>query len=87
MGFVRSFFKAISKGLAPIQAVAPVAQTATATATATAPTTTTDGNKKASLGSGYGSKGTIMSSSEGVEDDANISKTVLGAGNKKKIKA
>jgi hypothetical protein len=85
MGFVRSFFKAISKGLAPIQAVAPVAQTATATATA--PTTTTDGNKKASLGSGYGSKGTIMSSSEGVEDDANISKTVLGAGNKKKIKA
>ena len=85
MGFVRSFFRAVTKAIAAPQAQAPVA--APVAQTATAPTTTTDGNKKASLGSGYGSKGTIMSSSEGVEDDANISKTVLGAGNKKKIKA
>tara|TARA_R110000765_G_scaffold116545_1_gene209763 strand:- start:214 stop:459 length:246 start_codon:yes stop_codon:yes gene_type:complete len=81
MGIFRSFFRAVTQAVAAPQVQAPVAQTATA------PTTTTDANKKASLGSGYGSKGTIMSSSEGVEDDANISKTVLGAGNKKKIKA
>ena len=84
-GFVRSFFRAVTRAVAAPQAQAPVA--APVAQTATAPTTTTDANKKASLGSGYGSKGTIMSSSEGVEEDANISKTVLGAGNKKKIKA
>ena len=43
--------------------------------------------EKAKLaGSGYGGS-TVMTSAKGIDDDANVSKTVLGAGKKKKIKA
>ena len=80
-GFVRRIFKAVTSMAAPVQ----VAQAAPVQAAATA---VVDAKKKqANLGAGYGSKGTIMSTSQGVEDDANVSKTVLGAGTKKKIKA
>ena len=80
-GFVRSIFKAITKVSAPVQIAqsAPVQKAATAVVDAK--------KKQVSLGSGHGSKGTIMTTSQGVEDDANVSKTVLGAGTKKKIKA
>tara|TARA_R110000737_G_scaffold94197_1_gene127811 strand:+ start:32 stop:280 length:249 start_codon:yes stop_codon:yes gene_type:complete len=80
-GFIRSVFKAITKVSAPVQ----IAQSAPVQEAATAVVDTK--KKQAALGSGYGSKGTIMTTSQGVEDDANVSKTVLGAGTKKKIKA
>ena len=80
-GFVRSIFKAITSVAAPVQ----VAQAAPVQEAAKAVVDTK--KKQANLGAGYGSKGTIMTTSQGVEDDANVSKTVLGAGNKKKIKA
>lgn len=38
------------------------------------------------MGSGYGGT-TIMSSASGVEEEANVGKTILGGGSKKKIKA
>jgi hypothetical protein len=82
-GFIRSVFKAITKVSAPVQ----IAQAAPVQAAAATATTDKTKQKQANLGSGYGSKGTIMTTSQGVEDDANVSKTVLGAGNKKKIKA
>jgi len=80
-GFVRRIFRAVTSMAAPVQ----VAQAAPVQAAATAVADTK--KKQANLGAGYGSKGTIMTTSQGVEDDANVSKTVLGAGTKKKIKA
>ena len=82
-GFVRRIFRAVTSMAAPVQ----VAQAAPVQAAAATATTDKTKQKQANLGSGYGSKGTIMTTSQGVEDDANVSKTVLGAGNKKKIKA
>jgi hypothetical protein len=38
------------------------------------------------MGSGYGGS-TILSSAAGVEDEANVQKTVLGGGRKRKINA
>ena len=92
-GFVRSITRRIFKVIAP----PPAAQTPVASQ-APLLQTPEQGKKlgvaldnklaeKAKLaGSGYGSS-TIMSSAKGVDDDANVSKTVLGAGKKKKIKA
>ena len=36
------------------------------------------------MGSGYGGQ-TIMTSASGVEDEANVQKTILGGGKKRKI--
>ena len=38
------------------------------------------------MGSGYGGK-TILSSAAGVEEEANVQKTILGGGRKKRIQA
>jgi len=38
------------------------------------------------MGSGYGGK-TILTSADGAEDEANVQKTVLGGGRKRKINA
>jgi hypothetical protein len=38
------------------------------------------------MGSGYGGS-TILSSAAGVEDEANVQKTILGGGRKRKINA
>jgi len=81
-GFVRRIMRVLTSVAAPVQ----VAQAAPVQATAATAAADTK-KKQANLGAGYGSKGTIMSTSQGVEDDANVSKTVLGAGTKKKIKA
>lgn len=89
-GFVRSITRRVLKVIAPPKAQAPVAAKAvTAIAEPEKKTDTVDTVKqeKAKLsGSGYGGS-TIMTSAKGLEDDANVAKTVLGAGKKKKIKA
>ena len=91
-GFVRSITRRIIRVIAPPKAQAP------APAPAPILQTPEQGKKlgvalddklaeKAKLsGSGYGGS-TIMTSAKGLEDDANVAKTVLGAGKKKKIKA
>ena len=79
-GFVRAVSKAIfgSPSQPPVvQKVepAPVAQTAE-------PSDKTTRQKL--MGSGYGGQ-TIMTSASGVEDEANVQKTILGGGKKRKI--
>ena len=86
-GFVRSITRRIFKVIAPPAAQAPVAAQAAAIAEPEKKTVDTSMQEKAKLaGSGHGGS-TIMSSAKGIDDDANVSKTVLGAGKKKKIKA
>ena len=84
-GFVRSITRRIFKVIAP-----PAAQAVAKAAEIIEPekkTVDTSMQEKAKLaGSGHGGS-TIMSSAKGIDDDANVSKTVLGAGKKKKIKA
>jgi len=94
-GFVR--FVARTLGIAPKKAPPPPPQPApaqTAAATPVQPATTAatapaKESKKAALGSGYGTGDqTVMTSTSGVEEEANTQKTVLGgassAGKKKK---
>jgi len=84
MGFVRRIIRTITQTVNPpaVQVQAPVqapvaAQTAPVDVSA---------QKKAALGSGYGTTGqTVMSG--GDTEEANVSKTILGGGKKKKIKA
>ena len=84
MGFVRRIIRTITQTVNPpaVQVQAPVqapvaAQTAPVDVAA---------QKKAALGSGYGTTGqTVMSG--GDTEEANVSKTILGGGKKKKIKA
>jgi len=84
MGFVRSFFRAVTQAIkppvvqqAPVQAPVAAAQTA--------PAADVSAQKKAALGSGYGTSGqTVMSNNT---EEANVEKTVLGGGKKKKVKA
>jgi len=86
-GFVRSITRRIFKVIAPPAAQAPVAAPAAAIAEPEKKTVDTSMQEKAKLaGSGYGGS-TVMTSAKGIDDDANVSKTVLGAGKKKKIKA
>ena len=92
-GVVRVISRALGikpKAAPPPPAPAP-AQTAAKTpepATSKAALAKTADGKKASLGSGYGGDSTVMTSTSGVEEEANTSKTVLGgtssAGKKKK---
>ena len=94
-GFVRFIAKTL--GLTPKNQPPPPpqpakAQTATAEpvkTTTTAATAKASESKKAALGSGYGTGDqTVMTSTAGVEEEAQIQKTVLGgsstAGKKKK---
>ena len=82
-GVARIIKSVISKPKAPIQVVEP---TAPQTAVSEAPTTDMMAQKKSAMGSGYGSQ-TILTSAGGDESEANVSKTILGGGKKKKIKA
>ena len=85
-GFVRRIVRTFSSVIspppaqvaqAPVQAVAPAQ---------TAPVADVAAQKKAALGSGYGTSGqTVLS--KGGDEEANVSKTVLGQGKKKKIRA
>ena len=91
-GFVRSITRRIFKVIAPPAAQAVQTPVASQVSLPQTPeqgkkTVDTSMQEKAKLaGSGYGGS-TIMSSAKGIDDDANVSKTVLGAGKKKKIKA
>ena len=78
-GFVRAVSKAIfgSPSQPPVvqQAQTPVAQT---------PEPSDKTTRQKLMGSGYGGQ-TIMTSASGVEDEANVQKTILGGGKKRKI--
>jgi hypothetical protein len=81
-GFVRAIAKAVfgsPKQAAPVQVVEQPK-----TVTEAVDTVKTDRQKL--MGAGYGGS-TIMSSASGVEEEANVAKTVLGGGRKRKIKA
>ena len=62
----------------------PPAQTVTAAPAAT--TTVSGARKKLNIGQGSGGTGTIMTDATGIEEEANVSKTVLGGATTKKKK-
>ncbi len=85
-GFVRAIRRVFSRP-APVVIQQPAPQpapTAPQTAPATQPKTTSAMAQQAT-GSAYGGQ-TIMTGSSGVEDEANVQKTVLGGGTTKKKK-
>jgi len=85
-GFVRAIRRVFSRP-APVVIQQPAPQpapTAPQTAPATQPKTTSAMAQQAT-GSAYGGQ-TIMTGSTGVEDEANVQKTVLGGGTTKKKK-
>ena len=78
------FFRAITRIFRqPVQQPAQVITTQ-----APAATTTVSGSQKVSKlrGQGSGVSGTIMTDATGLEEEANVSKTVLGGTTKKKKK-
>ena len=78
-GFFRAVTRIFSK---PPQVVQPVAAPVAAPVSATA----TKNTARQTLASGgYGSS-SVLTSQQGIEDEANVSKTVLGGGNIKKKK-
>tara|TARA_R100000278_G_scaffold39500_1_gene34817 strand:+ start:183 stop:452 length:270 start_codon:yes stop_codon:yes gene_type:complete len=85
-GFVRAIRRVFSRP-APVVIQQPAPQpapTAPQTAPATQPKTTSAMAQQAT-GSAYGGQ-TIMTGSTGVEEEANVQKTVLGGGTRKKKK-
>ena len=78
-GFIRRVFKTVFSQ--PTQQPAQVIATQPAAAT-----TTVSGTQKVAKlrGQGMGTTGTIMTGATGVEEEANVSKTVLGGTTKKK---
>lgn len=68
-GFVRSFTRMFSKPSSPVQVVTPVAAPVAATAK--------DKSRQTLASGGYGSS-SVLTSQQGIEDEANVSKTVLG---------
>ena len=83
-GVARIIKSVVSKPKAPIQVVQPKPVEEPKTVTEAVDTVKTDRQKL--MGSGYGGS-TILSSAAGVEDEANVQKTVLGGGRKRKINA
>jgi predicted esterase YcpF (UPF0227 family) len=87
-GVARIIKSVVSKPKAPIQVVQPKPKPKPVeepkTVTEAVDTVKTDRQKL--MGSGYGGS-TILSSAAGVEDEANVQKTVLGGGRKRKINA
>lgn len=80
MGAVKKLFKAVAKVIAPTPKV--TAPTVAKQAVEKAATAKAAVVKSATGGSLYGGS-TIMSSAGGVEDEANVAKTVLGGAKKK----
>tara|TARA_B100000035_G_C20866531_1_gene494200 strand:- start:59 stop:316 length:258 start_codon:yes stop_codon:yes gene_type:complete len=85
MGFVRRIIRSITRQ--PKQVV--IQQPAQTQAPVDAPAPTDAKTSSAMAASKAGSYGgqTIMTGASGVEDEANVQKTILGGGKKKKIKA
>ena len=79
------FFRAITRIFR--QPVQQPAQVITTQAPAAAKTTISGASKMAKVrGQGSGVTGTIMTDATGIEEEANVSKTVLGGTTKKKKK-
>ena len=84
MGFVRRIIQTITQTVNP--PAVQVQQAPVQAPVQTAPVADVAAQKKAALGSGYGTSGqTVLA--KGGDEEANVSKTVLGQGKKKKIKA
>jgi len=78
-GFFRAVTSIFRKPKAVVIQQAPVSQVAQ---------TVDSKSKKLSIGKGMASTGTLMNDATGIEEEANVSKTVLGGAiNKKKKKA
>jgi hypothetical protein len=73
-GFTRFITKMFSMPSSPIQQVAPIAPQV---ATQTAPAAVKDTARQTLASGGYGSS-SVLTSQQGIEDEANVSKTVLG---------
>ena len=86
-GFVRRIIRSITR--TPKQVVVQQPQTVSQPATVDAPAPTDAKTSSAMAASKAGSYGgqTIMTGASGVEDEANVQKTILGGGKKKKVKA
>ena len=80
-GFTRFITRMFSQPSSPIQPVAPVA----APVAASVDTSVKDKARQTLASGGYGSS-SVLTSQQGIEDEANVSKTVLGGGNIKKKK-
>ena len=79
-GFTRFITRMFSQPSSPIQQViAPVA------APVAAPETAKDKSRQTLASSGYGSS-SVLTSQQGIEEEANVSKTVLGGAVQKKKK-
>jgi len=80
-GFIRRVFRTVFSQ-------PPQVQVAQAPAQQVAQTVDSTSSKKLSIGKGMASTGTLMNDATGIEEEANVSKTVLGGTiNKKKKKA
>ena len=81
-GFIRSFTRIFSKVIAPpaAQTAAPVAAPVAAPAAAVKDTA-----RQTLASGGYGSS-SVLTSQQGIEEEANVSKTVLGGAVQKKKK-
>ena len=86
-GFVRRIIRTITRQ--PKQVVVQQQQPAQTQAPVDAPAPTDAKTSSAMAASKAGSYGgqTIMTGASGVEDEANVQKTILGGGKKKKVKA
>jgi len=73
---IRRVFSPPSYTPPPAQVVAAAAPVAQATVSGA--------SKKLNVGKGSGVSGTIMTDATGIEEEANVAKTVLGEGKKKK---
>ena len=80
-GFFRAVTRIFSKPPQVIQQPTPVA----ATPVLQTQTTTSDKSKQILASSGYGSS-SVLTSQQGIEEEANVSKTILGGGIKKSKK-
>jgi hypothetical protein len=69
-GFIRSITKMFSQPSSPVQVVTPVAAQE-------APAAAKDKSRQTLASGGYGSS-SVLTSQQGIEDEANVSKTVLG---------
>ena len=78
-GFIRSITKMFSQQSSPVQVVTSVQ------AEPVAATATKDTARQTLASGGYGSS-SVLTSQQGIEDEANVSKTVLGGAVQKKKK-
>tara|TARA_B100000519_G_scaffold203218_2_gene224860 strand:- start:3998 stop:4255 length:258 start_codon:yes stop_codon:yes gene_type:complete len=76
-GIAKTISRAFGGGRRP-KSAAPVVQQAAQPAATSAMSTPSP----APMGSGYGNQSTIMTSPRGLENEANIGRTVLGGGSK-----